>query len=283
MKTTLPEPGSRMTMLQSDLEDILDEFNVTELAFEHEQRRLVTYLHNAMAPPAFKSVITTRLSLQENRRYKKEVVPFCTWVMALLKEYMTWERASLTYGPPSVGRATGGNNSRGSGGGRSGRSSGGSNPSGHGGGRDTTRTGGLGGAGGSSGTGGTGGRSGRGGRGTSSTDGAAPTNNAPSHASSSVAARTPGPCLKCGSTTHQVRECTQLSSPAEATQLLKEMRERRRSSQGMRKIALPSSPPGPDQGTVQASVDGVSVKALLLDSGADASVARCSWSVGRAG
>ncbi|KAE9135526.1 hypothetical protein PF010_g2050 [Phytophthora fragariae] len=68
MNTTLPEPGSRMTMLQSDLEDILDEFNVTELAFEHEQRRLVTYLHNAMAPPAFKSVITTRLSLQENRR-----------------------------------------------------------------------------------------------------------------------------------------------------------------------------------------------------------------------
>ncbi|KAF4028042.1 hypothetical protein GN244_ATG20299 [Phytophthora infestans] len=120
-------------------------------------------------------------------------------------------------------RATGGNNRRGSGGGRSGR--GGRsyerpNTLGSSGGRDSARTGTSNGAGGSSGTRG---RGRRGGRGGDTINRAAPPFSAPGHTHHSVAARPPGSCLnlKWGSTTHQVRECTQLSSPAEATQLFK--------------------------------------------------------------
>lgn len=47
MKTAWPEPESRMMNLQADLESILDKFNLTDTAFEHEQRRLVRYLADA--------------------------------------------------------------------------------------------------------------------------------------------------------------------------------------------------------------------------------------------
>uniref|UniRef100_H3H4H1 Uncharacterized protein n=1 Tax=Phytophthora ramorum TaxID=164328 RepID=H3H4H1_PHYRM len=67
MQTRWPEPESRMMNLQSDMEAILDRFNLTDLAFQHEQRRLVKYLAAALAPPGFKAVINTKLTLQENR------------------------------------------------------------------------------------------------------------------------------------------------------------------------------------------------------------------------
>ncbi|KAE9172447.1 hypothetical protein PF005_g26709 [Phytophthora fragariae] len=94
MHTKRPEPESRMMNLQADLEAILDRFNLAELAFEHEQRRLVRYLTNALEPASFRSVVATRLTLQENKKFKNEVVPFCTWVKVLLKEFMTWEQAA---------------------------------------------------------------------------------------------------------------------------------------------------------------------------------------------
>ncbi|KAE9196561.1 hypothetical protein PF005_g16830 [Phytophthora fragariae] len=50
MKATWPEPESRMMSLLADLETILDQFNLTELDFEHEQHRIVGYLANALAP-----------------------------------------------------------------------------------------------------------------------------------------------------------------------------------------------------------------------------------------
>ncbi|KAE9268584.1 hypothetical protein PR003_g31398 [Phytophthora rubi] len=76
MRTTWPEPESRMMNLQADLEAVLDQFNLTEVAFEHEQRRIVKYLANALAPASFKAAIATKLTLHENKRYKNEVVPF---------------------------------------------------------------------------------------------------------------------------------------------------------------------------------------------------------------
>ncbi|KAE9134640.1 hypothetical protein PF010_g2379 [Phytophthora fragariae] len=94
MSTKWPEPESRMMNLQSDLEAILDRFNLAELVFEYEQRRLVRYLTNALEPESFRSVVTTRLTLQENKKFKNEVVPFSTWVKVLLKELMTWEQAA---------------------------------------------------------------------------------------------------------------------------------------------------------------------------------------------
>ncbi|KAG6622974.1 uncharacterized protein IUM83_12295 [Phytophthora cinnamomi] len=67
-----------MMNLQADLEGILDKFNLTDTAFEHEQRRLVKYLADALAPPRFKAVVATKLTLHQNKKYKNEVVPFCS-------------------------------------------------------------------------------------------------------------------------------------------------------------------------------------------------------------
>ncbi|GMF22825.1 unnamed protein product [Phytophthora fragariaefolia] len=100
MKTTWPEQESRIMSLQADLETVLDQFNLTELAFEHEQRRIVRYLASALAPVSFKSVILTKLTLQENKRYKNEVVPFCSWVTQLKQEFITWEPAAQAASPP---------------------------------------------------------------------------------------------------------------------------------------------------------------------------------------
>ncbi|KAE8986377.1 hypothetical protein PR003_g13835 [Phytophthora rubi] len=98
-----------MMNLQADLEAILDRFILAELAFEHEQRRLVQYLTNALEPASFRSVVATRLTLQENKKFKNEVVPFCTWVKVLLKEFMAWEQAanSVSSTPSSSGRRGG--------------------------------------------------------------------------------------------------------------------------------------------------------------------------------
>ncbi|GMF14495.1 unnamed protein product [Phytophthora fragariaefolia] len=77
MRTTWPEPESRIMNLQANLEALLDQFNLTEVTFEHEQRRIVKYLANALAPASFKAAIATKLSLHENKRYKNEVGLFC--------------------------------------------------------------------------------------------------------------------------------------------------------------------------------------------------------------
>lgn len=47
------------------------------------------YLAAALAPASFKAVITTKLTLNENKTYKHEVAPFCSWVTKLIKEFMT--------------------------------------------------------------------------------------------------------------------------------------------------------------------------------------------------
>ncbi|KAJ0393598.1 hypothetical protein ATCC90586_001342 [Pythium insidiosum] len=94
MDTKWPEPESRMMALQADLEETLDKFNIGELAFEHEQRRLVKYLAEALAPPSFKQAIAVRLTLHENKAYKDAVVPFCAWVTSLLREFMAWEHVA---------------------------------------------------------------------------------------------------------------------------------------------------------------------------------------------
>ncbi|GMF39025.1 unnamed protein product [Phytophthora fragariaefolia] len=59
-----PEPESRMMNLQADMEAILDQLNLTDLAFQHKQRRLVKYLAAAFAPPGFKAVINTKLTFK---------------------------------------------------------------------------------------------------------------------------------------------------------------------------------------------------------------------------
>ncbi|GMF46801.1 unnamed protein product [Phytophthora fragariaefolia] len=72
MKTIWPEPESRMMNLQADLEGILDKFNLTDTAFEQEQRRLVKYLADALAPQRFEAVVATKLTLHQNKKCKNE-------------------------------------------------------------------------------------------------------------------------------------------------------------------------------------------------------------------
>ncbi|GMF24239.1 unnamed protein product [Phytophthora fragariaefolia] len=68
MKAIWPEPESRMMNLQADVEGILDKFNLIDIAFEHELRRLVNYLADALAPPRFKVVVATKLTLHQNKK-----------------------------------------------------------------------------------------------------------------------------------------------------------------------------------------------------------------------
>ncbi|KAE9125202.1 hypothetical protein PF010_g5715 [Phytophthora fragariae] len=79
------QPESRMMSLQADMEAVLDEFNLTDVAFAHKQQRLVKYPADALAPPSFKVVIATKLTLCENKIFKNEAVPFCSWVTKLMK------------------------------------------------------------------------------------------------------------------------------------------------------------------------------------------------------
>ncbi|KAJ0393724.1 hypothetical protein ATCC90586_011174 [Pythium insidiosum] len=102
MQTKWPEPESRRIHLQADMEAILDRYNLAETAFDYEQRRLVKYLTDALEPSAFRTNIQTRLILQQNKEYKSQVVLFCAWVFALLKEFVTWEHAAWSGPAPAT-------------------------------------------------------------------------------------------------------------------------------------------------------------------------------------
>uniref|UniRef100_H3GD33 CCHC-type domain-containing protein n=1 Tax=Phytophthora ramorum TaxID=164328 RepID=H3GD33_PHYRM len=248
METRWPEPESRMMNLQADMEAILDEFNLTDVAFAHEQRRLVKYLADALAPPSFKAVIATKLTLRENKNFKNEVVPFCSWVTKLMKEFMTWEHAAqAAAGHTSSSQQQGGR--RGNNGGRGGEGARGAN-----GGRGVST--GVSNSGRNNGAGSPPTRSGPGG---GSAQGTASASVA--RASTGADTRTErGTCLKCQATGQQVRECPRCE-PGEAAQLLRAMREQRNASRpaSMRKfdVTLPGAELDDDQGTVAAAVDGV--------------------------
>ncbi|KAE8912040.1 hypothetical protein PF003_g3340 [Phytophthora fragariae] len=265
IQTKWPDPESRMAHLEADLEAILQKFNLTDVAFKNEQRRIVGYLAHALEPAGFRSAIAIQLSLNENKLYKREVVPFCSWVTAKMREFMTWERAvAASIDTPRRDESSSiGNGGRG--GGHRGRSRGG-------------------GSDGASSSGGPRvGSGGRGGprqpcRGTSAnTGGSLPP--APD-AASSGSQRLPGACLKCGALDHQVRDCRR-AEPGEASRLLRELRQQRQAVQptatSMRRVEVvgPNGQAGchsDETGTVDAVVEGLALKALLMDSGADTSL-----------
>jgi hypothetical protein len=87
-----------------------------------------------------------------------------------------------------------------------------------------------------------------------------------------------GACLKCGSTQHQVLGCPD-TQPGEAERLLAELRARRAAPAApMRRVETMAEPGDgvasaeAPSGAVEARVDGLEVHALLLDTGADASL-----------
>ncbi|GMF23671.1 unnamed protein product [Phytophthora fragariaefolia] len=244
-----------MMNLQADLEGILDKFNLTDTAVEHEQRRLVKYLADALAPQRFKAVVATKLTLHQNKKYKNKVVPFCSWVTHLLRGFITWKSIAPSWATtqtPSTGRDGGGD--RGGAGGRgqlSGRRGRGGRGRGYGG--------------------------GRGGQECAMAPAAAAGDTSRTPSTSSGDRRPArGSCLKCQSTDHQVRErprCT----PEEATRLLRELRERReaRRSESVRKFDFVDTSKrlkSDDRGSVAAAIDGIAVTALMLDTGADTSL-----------
>lgn len=71
------------------MEVVLDWFNLTEVAFKHEQIRLVKYLSDDFAPSCFKSAVMACLTLKQNKPYKLDVVPFCTCVTQLMQYFIT--------------------------------------------------------------------------------------------------------------------------------------------------------------------------------------------------
>lgn len=181
------------------METVLDRFNLTEVAFEHEQRRLVKYLSDAFAPLSFKSVVTTRLTLQCYKPYKHTVLSFWAWVIQLMRDFMTFERASqsaLGSQYPHCGSSREGRSVLANPGQETGGSRGGSGDS-------------------------RGGRGGRGGSGNNSST--APTDSGADAGLSRSAFNTTSDhraCLKCASSEHQVRDCPSCQ-PGEAQELLR--------------------------------------------------------------
>ncbi|KAE9099961.1 hypothetical protein PF010_g14989 [Phytophthora fragariae] len=67
-----------MMSLLADLETILDQFNLTELDFEHEQHRIVGYLANALAPASSRlgsALLKLRQHLTQRRNHTNLVSP----------------------------------------------------------------------------------------------------------------------------------------------------------------------------------------------------------------
>ncbi|KAJ8525408.1 hypothetical protein ON010_g15706 [Phytophthora cinnamomi] len=228
-----------MMNLQADLESILDKFNLAVQAFEHEQRRLDRYLSNALEPHSFKDAVTTKLTLQQNKKFKHELVPFCAWVTQLLREFMTWGHFTSSSTATSNTRRNadqGGNGGQGTTGGREQQS-------------------------GRRGRGGRGRRNGGGGRGGRGDAAAADPDRADTDR---LPAAQPG-------NNHPVRNAC-LNATRGST---RELRGRRDAGRGtpVRKFGVVETgklADVDDRGMVAVAVEGVAVKALMLDAGADA-------------
>ncbi|EGZ09112.1 hypothetical protein PHYSODRAFT_305871 [Phytophthora sojae] len=279
MQTKWPESESRMMHLQADMEAILNRFNVTDLAFKHELRRLVGYLTKALEPVSFREVVATKLTLQEFKPLKNDAIGFCKYVVELMRGFMTWEHAAEAAARSST------SSSGGRGGGRTSTTHSGSRSGGGRGSGDTSagQSGGGSQAGGDAsnrtsgrGSGGRGGnRSGRGGAdGRGGGAGGPPVGKG----GPDGAARPRGTCLKCGSTQHQVLSCPD-TQPGEAERLLAELRARRAAPIITLRRVETVAEPGHEaaaatepSGAVEARVDGLKVHALLLDTGADESL-----------
>ncbi|GMF46137.1 unnamed protein product [Phytophthora fragariaefolia] len=268
-----------MMHLQADMEAILNRFNVTDLVFEHEQRRLVGYLTKALEPVSFREVVATKLTLPEFKPLKNDAIGFCKYVVVLMRGFMAWKQAAEAAARSSTsssggrggGRISAAHSGGRSGGGRGGDDASAGQPSGSGqaGGDGNNWTGGR-----SNGWRG-GDRSGRGGAGGRGGGAGGPPVG---QGGPDGAVRPCGACLKCGSTQHQVLGCPD-TQPGEAECLLAELRGRRAAPTTTLRRVETVAEPGHEaaankdpSGAVEARVDGLEVHALLLDTGADESL-----------
>ncbi|GMF40584.1 unnamed protein product [Phytophthora fragariaefolia] len=74
--TGLPDADSRMGKLRADMLKLLDENNVEAAMLEKEQKKLVVYLVNGLGPDDFCQAVKTRLSYEESKRLRSDVVAF---------------------------------------------------------------------------------------------------------------------------------------------------------------------------------------------------------------
>lgn len=256
MDTKLAEAESRVNRLQANMYKILEEHNMVDVMFDREQKKLVKYLVAALAPQSFKEEIQRRVNQEQNKAYKSNVIEFSRWLTDLLSTFMMWEKSLLPRSEPATSAArsapTGRHNKATAGGPKGAAASGGPSTS-----KSPSPSG--------------------------DTDTAAPK-------------RFRWPCLKCKSHDHLVRNCPH-AEPGDAQRLVAEFRASRASprpspeststpaekpapsSGSMKRLAAPVTSPPPavedslngDRGTVDATVYGLTVRASLLDSGADVS------------
>uniref|UniRef100_H3GWP3 Reverse transcriptase domain-containing protein n=1 Tax=Phytophthora ramorum TaxID=164328 RepID=H3GWP3_PHYRM len=83
LKTTFPDAKSRMGQLRADMHKILDQHN-------KEQKKLVQYLVAALEPENFREAIRKRLSLDQHKDMRKDVVSCYKWILELLMAYLQW-------------------------------------------------------------------------------------------------------------------------------------------------------------------------------------------------
>ncbi|POM57665.1 Hypothetical protein PHPALM_37794 [Phytophthora palmivora] len=74
----------------------------TQLAFKHEQRRLVGYLTKALEPVSFREVVATKLTLQEFKPLKNDAIGFCKYPKLLPAPALTALAGRAAVVPPTL-------------------------------------------------------------------------------------------------------------------------------------------------------------------------------------
>jgi len=259
MDTTFAHAASPVEKRIDDMEIVLIKHNMDVVIRAQDPKKLVSYLVAALAPPVFKQAVQRKLSQEQYKAYKKDVVRFSKWIRELLRGYIVWgeqtgdsaassakakEQQKLGSQPvASAGAAREPRNDRGQQ----------KQP------QETPLR-------------------------------ERPQGSAGGTAPSKGFQQTVYPCLKCHSRDHRVKECP-LASEGEAKDLISswraQQRELREKSMKMTKISVVTTPADGqlaektvnkplvnvgDDGCVPVTVDAISVLAALVDSGADDSV-----------
>lgn len=83
-----------MGKLRAGMHKILYENNVEAGMVEKEQKTLVTYLVDGLAPNSFRQAVKTQLSYEESKKLHSDVVAFYYCTLELMKSRMLWQPAS---------------------------------------------------------------------------------------------------------------------------------------------------------------------------------------------
>ncbi|KAH7462617.1 Retrovirus-related Pol polyprotein from transposon 297 [Phytophthora ramorum] len=95
MKTTFPDAASRMGQLRADMHHILDEHTVEQVMLEREQKKVVKYFVAALEPAEFREAIQKRLQYAQHKALKTDIVKCYAWVLEQLKAYLVWQPAQV--------------------------------------------------------------------------------------------------------------------------------------------------------------------------------------------